>query len=202
MTLHRVFEYVSHKIKKADIVALIHTTALGLEPTFSTWAHVSFLHMWLITTRLRRLPPDVAPLWHQHMTDHFFYDAEDRMITMHNIATSTTRSKYLKDLFDQWRGAIAAYDEGLMRGDMVLAAAIWRNIFKSDASVKPRDLTIVVSYVRRSLLLLDRLENRLLAAGDFTFPELDMEFRNVDAVSWRMSEPLEDASGTDNAPRE
>ena len=128
------------------------------------------------------------------MTDHFFYDAEDRMLTMHKIETSTTRSKYLKDLFDQWRGAIAAYDEGLMRGDMVLVAAIWRNIFKSDASAKPRDLALVVSYVRRSLLLLDHLEDGLLAIGDFTFPEPDLEGRNVDAVSWRMSEPLEDVT--------
>ena len=121
------------------------------------------------------------------------------MITMHNIATATTRSKYLKDLFDQWRGAIAAYDEGFMRGDMVLAAAIWRNVFKSDASVKPRDLTIVVSYVRRSLLHLDRLEDRLLAAGDFTFPEPGSEVRNVDAVSWRMSEPSEAVPSRDKA---
>lgn len=116
------------------------------------------------------------------------------MLTMHKIETSTTRSKYLKDLFDQWRGAIAAYDEGLMRGDMVLVAAIWRNIFKSDASAKPRDLALVVSYVRRSLLLLDHLEDGLLAIGDFTFPEPDLEGRNVDAVSWRMSEPLEDVT--------
>lgn len=147
--------------------------------------------MWLVTTRLRRLPSEVAPLWHQHMTDHFFYDAEDRMITMHNIATSTTRSKYLKDLFDQWRGVIAAYDEGLVRGDTILAAALWRNIFKSDASVKPRDLAIVVSYTRQSLLLLDQLEDKLLAAGEFVFPDPSSGMRHVDAVSWRMSESLE-----------
>lgn len=151
--------------------------------------------MWLVTTRLRRLPPEAAPLWHQHMTDHFFYDAEDRMITMHHISTSTTRSKYLKDLFDQWRGAIAAYDEGFMQGDTVLAAAIWRNVFKSDVSAKPRDLAIIVSYVRQSLLWLDRLEDKLLATGEFTFPKPEAEVRNVDAVTWRMSEPLEDISG-------
>ena len=148
--------------------------------------------MWLVTTRLRRLPPEAAPLWHQHMTDHFFYDAEDRMITMHNIATSTTRSKYLKDLFDQWRGVIAAYDEGLVRGDTILAAAIWRNIFKSDASVKPRDLAIIVNYVRQSLLLLDQLEDKLLATGEFVFPDPLSEMKYVNAVSWRLSEPLKD----------
>ena len=146
--------------------------------------------MWLVTTRLRRLPPEAAPLWHQHMTDHFFYDAEDRMITMHNIATSTTRSKYLKDLFDQWRGVIAAYDEGLVRGDIILAAAIWRNIFKSDASAKPHDLAIIVSYVRQSLLLLDQLEDKHLATGEFVFQDPSLGMRHVEAVNRRMSESL------------
>ena len=167
-----------------------------LEPTFSTWAHVTFLHMWIVTTRIRRLLPESAPLWQQHLTDHFFYDAEDRMNTMHGLVMSTTRSKYLKDLFDQWRGAIAAYDEGFMRGDTVLAAAIWRNVFKGDASTKPRDLAIVVSHVRKMLWLLDRLNDENLSIGKISFTEPEVEARHVDAVSWRMSEPLEDPVDT------
>jgi cytochrome b pre-mRNA-processing protein 3 len=35
----------------------------------------------------------------------------------------------MKDVLEQYHGSISAYDEGLIKGDAVLAAAIWRNIF-------------------------------------------------------------------------
>lgn len=35
----------------------------------------------------------------------------------------------MKDMLEQYRGSVAAYDEGLVSGDAVLAAAIWRNVF-------------------------------------------------------------------------
>lgn len=35
----------------------------------------------------------------------------------------------MRDMLEQYRGSVSAYDEGLVAGDAVLAAAIWRNIF-------------------------------------------------------------------------
>lgn len=35
----------------------------------------------------------------------------------------------MRDYLEQYHGAVTAYDEGLLRGDAVLAAAIWRNVF-------------------------------------------------------------------------
>lgn len=35
----------------------------------------------------------------------------------------------MTDMLEQYRGSVAAYDEGLVAGDPVLAAAIWRNVF-------------------------------------------------------------------------
>lgn len=35
----------------------------------------------------------------------------------------------MRDMLEQYHGSVAAYDEGLMGGDAVLAAAIWRNVF-------------------------------------------------------------------------
>lgn len=35
----------------------------------------------------------------------------------------------MKDMLEQYHGSCAAYDEALLGGDDVLAAAVWRNIF-------------------------------------------------------------------------
>jgi cytochrome b pre-mRNA-processing protein 3 len=128
---------------------------VGLKPTFSVWSQVTMLHMYLLSARFRDLK-DVDPQpWQQHLLDHFFYDAEHRMATNHNMHARGTRNKYLKDLFVQWRGLLAAYDEGISKGDAVLAAAVWRNVFKGVEDVDITKLALIVSYLRRLLKGLD-----------------------------------------------
>ena len=145
------------------------SSALGLTPTFTTWAQVTFLHMYMLTCRLRRFPPAYAPTWHQHLLDHFFFMAEDRMVTQHGIVAGSIRSKYLKDLFVQWRGLTAGYDEGLIKGDAVLATAVWRNLFKADNEVDYRGVGQVVSYMRGVLQGLDGIEDEDIARGEVVF---------------------------------
>ncbi len=157
---------------------------------FATWAHVTFLHMWLLVVRFRCYPESVAPIWHQHLLDHFFYTAEHRMVTFHRISMRTLRNAYLKDLYNQYRGVLAAYDEGLMRGDAVMAAAIWRNVFKADDNARPRDLAVVVSYVRRMAKMLESLSDDQVAAGQVTFGHPGEDRRNVEVASWWMNEPF------------
>jgi cytochrome b pre-mRNA-processing protein 3 len=129
---------------------------LGLKPTFSTWSQVTMLHMYLLSARFRCFDAHIAQPWQQHLLDHFFYDAENRMTIEHNMHARGTRNKYLKDLFIQWRGVLAAYDEGLARGDAVLAAAVWRNVFKAKEDVDVRAIAQIVSYMRRVLKGLDK----------------------------------------------
>ena len=148
---------------------LTSLSALGLTPTFNTWAQITFLHMYLLTCRLRCFPPSHAPTWHQHLLDHFFYTAEDRMVTTHNIAVRSVRNKYLKDLFVQWRGLTAGYDEGIVRGDAVLATAVWRNVFKADENVDFRGVGEVVSYIRGVLKGLDEMPDESIAGGEVVF---------------------------------
>ena len=141
----------------------------GLTPTYNNWAQITFLHMYLLTVRMRCFPPDQAPAWNQHMIDHFSYLAEDRMVVTHNIAARMIRNRYLKDLFVQWRGLTAAYDEGLVRGDAVLATAVWRNVFKANADIDLRRLGQVVSYMRNVLNKLEAMEDEGLTSGDVVF---------------------------------
>jgi cytochrome b pre-mRNA-processing protein 3 len=58
-----------------------------------------------------------------------FIDLELRMRGPYAVTQSRLIKGYMKDMLEQYHGACAAYDEGLVRGDAVLAAALWRNLF-------------------------------------------------------------------------
>lgn len=145
---------------------------LELPVTFNTWAQVMFLHMWLLTVRFRCFPKEYVKNWDQHLLDHFFYAAEDRMATWHRMSSRGVRNKYLKDLWTQWRGVLLSYDEGLIKGDAALATAVWRNIFRADENVDIRDLEIIVEYMMKEL-------NGLGKVGDEVVTEGRVRFSNI-----------------------
>ena len=142
---------------------------LGLPPTFNTWAQVTFLHMYALTCRFRMLPPELAPVWHQHLLNHFFYKAEEYMTIQHAIVTAAGRGKHLKDLFVQWRGIMTTYDEGLVKGDAVLATAIWRNIFKGVDDVDMVKVSEVVAYLRAMVQRLESVPYEDIVSGAILF---------------------------------
>lgn len=160
---------------------------LGLTPTFNTWAQITFLHMYLLTVRLRCFPAEHAPTWHQHLLDHFFYVAEERMVQDHNVHSRMIRNKYLKDLYVQWRGLLAGYDEGLVRGDTVLATAVWRNVLKADENVDLVGLGQIVSYMRGVLQGLDGMSDEAIASGEVVFGDPATERSRVLVRSSRMA---------------
>ncbi|KAF8623160.1 hypothetical protein AX15_006479 [Amanita polypyramis BW_CC] len=53
-----------------------------LPPTFQSWFTVTNLHVWLLTCRLRALPPPHGKYHIQALIDHFFLDIEDRIRTV------------------------------------------------------------------------------------------------------------------------
>jgi cytochrome b pre-mRNA-processing protein 3 len=138
---------------------------LGLVPTFSTWSQITFLHMYLLTVRLRALPTrESVQTYSRHLIDHFSHNAEHRMDVLHDLGSRTIRNKYLKDLFIQWRGIIAAYDEGLIKGDAVLGAAVWRNLWKASPTgpdgqeIDWTKVAWVVAYMRRVLAEISKMD--------------------------------------------
>ncbi|KIY54006.1 hypothetical protein FISHEDRAFT_63202 [Fistulina hepatica ATCC 64428] len=50
-----------------------------LPPTFQSWFTVTNLHIWMLTVRLRALPPPHGRAYIQGLIDHFFLDVEDRI---------------------------------------------------------------------------------------------------------------------------
>ncbi|KAL9031431.1 MAG: hypothetical protein Q9196_000534 [Gyalolechia fulgens] len=163
--------------------------SLGMTPTFNNWAQITFLHMYILTVRLRAFPASAAPSWHQHLLDHFFYIAEDRMVREHNVYSRMIRNKYLKDLFTQWRGILAAYDEGLVKGDAVLATAVWRNIFYGREDVDMKGLGTVVSYMRGVLKGLEGMDDEEVGKGDVVFGDPGTQKKIVEVKS-RMMDTL------------
>lgn len=132
---------------------------IGLQPTFSTWSQVTYLHMYLLIVRLRGLDDQASfQNYQRYLLEHFSHAAEDKMLIYHGMAARGIRNRYLKDLFLQWRGLLAAYDEGLVKGDAVLAGAVWRNLFKGDEKVDWIKVAEVVAFIRRSISLLGDVE--------------------------------------------
>ncbi len=120
------------------------------------------LHMYLIVVRLRCLEREAYQNWQQQLVDHFFFEADLMMDVKHHIKSRMQRQKYLKDLFVTWRGVVLAYDEGVIKGDAVLAEAVWRNLFKGREDVDLRVLAAVVSWMRVILRSLDEMPDDYL----------------------------------------
>ncbi|OAQ89289.1 3-oxoacyl synthase [Purpureocillium lilacinum] len=160
----------------------------SLQPSFSTWSHVTMLQLYLINARLRMLDRDAYRNWQQQLVDHFFFECEKKMHLDHGITSAALRQRYLKDIFVQWRGLLLAYDEGLIKGDAVLASAVWRNLFKGDPAADPRALLAIVGWMRSSLAALE-------AASDMTFVQRaqDILSKPVDVFWTRLEEPFKRA---------
>jgi hypothetical protein len=131
------------------------------------------LHMYILVVRLRCLDQENFRAWQSQLVDHFFHEAETKMELTHDVTSKALRQRYLKDLFVQWRGLMLAYDEGLVKGDAVLASALWRNLFKHGEDVDMRVLAAIVSWMRLSLKNLDQMEDEVYvtnAASAFKWP--------------------------------
>jgi cytochrome b pre-mRNA-processing protein 3 len=150
--------------KPQSTCLLLTSTAFKLPPTFSTWSHVTMLHLYLINTRIRCFDREGFQNWQHQLTDHFFFECEKKMHIDHHITSSALRQRYLKDIFVQWRGLLLAYDEGLIKGDATLASAIWRNLFKGSADADPRALLAIVGWMRSTLLQFEAVSDNNLAA--------------------------------------
>ncbi|KAF2112666.1 ubiquinol-cytochrome C chaperone-domain-containing protein [Lophiotrema nucula] len=143
---------------------------LGLQPTFINWAQITFLHMFMCQVRFRMFPDTHSGIWIQHLTNHMFYAAEDRLVVWHQMTSSSIRQRYLKDNFALWRAVLMSYDEGLVKGDAELAAAIWRNLFAGREEFMDYErLAQIVAYMRREIRRLELASDDEVASGEWKF---------------------------------
>lgn len=128
------------------------------------------LHLYLIIVRLRCLDKESWQMWQAQLVNQFFTNAEDIIEDTHAISSRMLRQRHLGDLFQTWRGVMLAYDEGLVKGDAVMASAVWRNIFRAEEDVDMRHVAAVVSWMRLTMRNLDlMLDPALLYHGSSVF---------------------------------
>jgi cytochrome b pre-mRNA-processing protein 3 len=108
--------------------------------------------------------------WNELLTNHFFWEAEKTMDFEHKM-DGQTRKKYLDQYFQVWTGTILAYDEGLVKGDAVLATAVWRLLFDANQDVDPLKIALIVAYIRREVARLGELDDNIIARGYVGFGE-------------------------------
>ena len=75
-----------------------------------------------------------------------------------------------------------------MKGDAVLAAAVWRNVFKADQDGDFRGVGEVVSYIRGVLKGLDEMPDESIASGKVVFGDPGSERDGVLLRSRLMTE--------------
>ncbi|KAJ1677513.1 Ubiquinol cytochrome-c reductase assembly protein Cbp3, partial [Spiromyces aspiralis] len=142
----------------------------NLPSTFQTWFSVQALYIWMLMVRLRAIPH--YKHYSQELVDNWFLDAEAR-IKAAGIRSSKVVNDTLKDLVSSFRGAVLAYDEGLVKGDAVLASAVWRNLLgTTDDDVLPEVMLDVLVFIRKQLTMLNQVTDQDFILGNFKFDEI------------------------------
>ncbi|KAK2004833.1 ubiquinol-cytochrome C chaperone [Colletotrichum falcatum] len=170
---------------------------LDLQPSFSSWSQTTMLHMYAVIARMRCLDRDASRNLQHQFIDQFFFDCERMMHLNHGMTSSALRQRYLKEIFVQWRGLIAAYDEGVVKDDRVLAAAIWRNLFKSREDADMRQVAAVVAWLRATLHDLEAapVEDLIAAPGKAFRRDVREMFNLVDAAAPQVQADLAKLKG-------
>jgi len=141
---------------------------LHLSDTFNSWFRLVELHVWLSMVRLSSENRE-GKFIRNVMVTLLWEDVNKKSKKLGELASYTSRMEGLQQLADQFKASLYAYDEGLMADDIVLAGALWRNLFdKNCADVS--HLELMVEYVRKQLSHLDSLDSGpLLSHGLVTF---------------------------------
>ncbi|KAK6210300.1 hypothetical protein QIS74_11884 [Colletotrichum tabaci] len=166
-----------------------------LQPSFSSWSQATMLHMYLVVARMRCLDREASRNLQHQFIDQFFFDCERMMHLNHGMTSSALRQRYLKEIFVQWRGLIAAYDEGVVKDDRVLAAAVWRNLFKSREDVDMRQVAAVVGWMRATLQDLEAapVEDLLVSPAKVFKRDVRDMLKLVDVVAPQVKEDMANA---------
>lgn len=119
----------------------------------------------------------------QVLVDSFFEDIELRIYYEYNIKSQRYIQRQMKEFYENFRGMMAAYDEGLTKDDAVLAAAFWRNIFQhSPTTVDFEKLAKVLNYFWKNMKLLDLSGQEAFQKGEFGFLSPD---RTPAGMEWQ-----------------
>ncbi|MBM3485512.1 MAG: hypothetical protein FJX67_02595 [Alphaproteobacteria bacterium] len=123
------------------------------------------LHAFLVLRRLKDGRPAAAPL-SQALFDLLFTDMDRSLREMG--AGDLGVGRRVKAMAKAFYGRIAAYEEGLAKGGVMLDEAIGRNLFRGE-DVRPEALKAIAAYLEReaAALVEQRLDDLLVGTVRF-----------------------------------
>ncbi|XP_035768444.1 ubiquinol-cytochrome-c reductase complex assembly factor 1 [Neolamprologus brichardi] len=134
-----------------------------LPDTLNSWFLVAQLHVWMCLVRMRQEGREGKYMC-RYIVHSMWEDVEQRSKIMGIDAIH--RKEAMKAMTETFYAAIFGYDEGILSDDTVLAAALWRNLFNRQCE-DPRQLELMVEYVRKQMQYIDALDgDDLLLTGE------------------------------------
>lgn len=145
-------------------------TLLGVPDTVDGRFDMIALHMFLVLQRLKQAGPKAAQV-SQSLFDTMFADMDRNLREMG--AGDLGVGRRVRAMAEGLYGRIAAYEEGLTGDDVMLAAALRRNVFGTlpDPGPPVRALSALCGYLRTAKSLLAGQEVARVIDGHVTFPE-------------------------------
>ncbi|KAF3690398.1 Ubiquinol-cytochrome-c reductase complex assembly factor 1 [Channa argus] len=135
----------------------------SLPDTLNSWFLVAQLHVWMCLVRMRQ-EGRAGKYMCRYIVHSMWEDVEQRSKIMGIDANH--RKEAMKMMTETFYAAIFGYDEGILSDDSVLAAALWRNLFNRQCE-DPRQLELMVEYVRKQMQYIDALDGEdLLLTGE------------------------------------
>ncbi|XP_037535652.1 ubiquinol-cytochrome-c reductase complex assembly factor 1 [Nematolebias whitei] len=160
----------------------------SLPDTLNSWFLVTQLHVWMCLVRMRQEGREGKFLCH-YIVHSMWGDVEQRSKIMG--VNSVHRKEATKAMTENFYAAMFGYDEGILSDDHVLAAALWRNLFCCQCE-DPRQLELMVEYVRKQMQFIDSLDSEdLLLTGEVQWRPLLEE--NAQSILKAVSPTYNDA---------
>jgi len=137
--------------------------------TFMSWFQVTTLHVWMVMARLRQEGPEgkriIDELWNT-----LWEDVEHRM-RVSGMEDQQIMEHSMKSMLENFLGTTLSLDEGLIKDDMVMSGALWRNFFNKECDAT--GLAAYVKYIRENTLSLDNQSSEYILGGIVRFNEFD-----------------------------
>jgi cytochrome b pre-mRNA-processing protein 3 len=140
--------------------------ALGVPDTLDGRFDLVGLHAFLVIRRLSALPPP-GPDLAQAVFDAMFSDMD---INLREMGVSDLAvGKRVRAMWEAFHGRAAAYEAALADGDLALAEALARNVWRGGAPA-PDAPQRLARLVRRQAAVVDGMAPAALLAGQLSFP--------------------------------
>ncbi|XP_042582478.1 ubiquinol-cytochrome-c reductase complex assembly factor 1-like [Cyprinus carpio] len=135
----------------------------SLPDTLNSWFLVAQLHVFICVV-LFWVGGRAGKYMCRYIVHSMWEDVEQRSKIMGIDAIQ--RKESMKVMTETFYAALFGYDEGILSDDCVLAAALWRNMFNRQCE-DPRQLELMVEYVRKQMQFIDALDGEdLLLTGE------------------------------------